>query len=92
MKELKNEELEKVVGGTNNTSDNPKGLKAGDSVYFYWSDVGHWMWGTFLYYVNGQYRVRWNDTHLIFGTTGQSLFVEADEDSIPEEYIRKNAN
>ena len=34
MKELENEELERVVGGAGNTSDNPKGLIPGEKVYF----------------------------------------------------------
>ena len=91
MKELENEELEKVAGGAGNTSDNPKGLVPGEKVYFYWGDAGQWMWGTFLYYINGQYRIKWDDTRLIFHG-GNFLLVEADEDSIPEEYVRRNAN
>ena len=93
IKELKDEELKQVSGGNeSDAADNPKGLKPGDDVYFYWTDVSQWMWGTFLYYYSGQYRVKWNDTQLMYGTTGISLLVKADEDSIPEEYIKLNAN
>ena len=50
-----------------------------------------YMWGTFLYKINGRYRIKWDDTRLIFHG-GNFLLVEADEDSIPEEYVRRNAN
>ena len=92
MKELKDEELEKVAGGTGDTSDNPLGLMPGDKVYFYWPVANVWMWGTFLYYYNFGYRVSWNDTRIINGITGQSRLIYADEDTIPEENIRRNAN
>lgn len=77
--------MEKVTGGTNNTSNNPKGFKTGDSVYFFYDLLEKWMWGTFLYY-DGQYRVRWNTTRMIYG--GEILVVEADETSVPEQYIK----
>lgn len=85
--ELKDKQLEKITGGNDNTSDNPKGLIEGDNVYFYYQDIDKWMWGTFLYYYNGKYRIKWNDTKIIFGS-GMYMTVYADEDSIPEEYVK----
>ena len=86
-KELKDKQLEKIVGGNNNASDNPKGLIEGDNVYFYYRDIDNWMWGTFLYYYDGMYRIKWNDTKIVYGS-GVYMTVYADEDSIPEEYIK----
>ncbi len=92
LSELTEEELEEVNGGTGDTSDNPLGLMPGDKVYFYWSDADVWMWGTFLYYFTLGYRVSWNDTRIIYGMTGQSRLISADEATISEKDIRRNAN
>lgn len=52
---------------------------------FFYDLLEKWMWGTFLYY-DGQYRVRWNTTRMIYG--GEVLVVEAYETSVPEQYIK----
>ena len=85
--ELKDEELEKVSGGD---TDNPKGLKQGDKVNVYYDIIDAWIWGEFLYYYNGEYRVRWDDTTILYGGGVASLFVEADEISVPESCIKFN--
>ena len=65
IKELNDEELEKINGGNNDVPDNPKGLKPNDSVYFCYTGI--WMWGTFVEYNNefNQYKIRWEDTNVI---------------------------
>ena len=85
--ELKDEELEKVSGGDGN---NPLGLIPGDRVKFYYDIIDQWIWGEFMYYCNGVYRVRWDDTTIIYGLGVQSLLVEADETEVPETWIRFN--
>lgn len=86
MKELTDEQLKKVTGGT---SDNPKGLKPGDSVYFYHDFYCQWLWGNFLYYdlSDGKYRVKWNEQKIIFGS-GDFFPVPAGEESFPKECIK----
>ena len=86
--ELKDEELEKVSGGDND--NNPLGLIPGDSVKFYYDIIDQWIWGEFKYYYDGKYRVRWDDTTIIYGLGVQSLLVEADETEVPESLIRFN--
>ena len=86
-KELNDEQLTKVSGGTNEACDNPKGFKEGDRVYVYYDLIDEWLWATYLYYYDGKYRVKWNDTQLIH-KGGISLFVEADETSVTEQYIK----
>lgn len=87
--ELNDKDLEPVWGGGGGEiTTNPRGLKEGDSVYFYYDIIDQWMWGYFKYYDNGVYRVRWNDTTIVYGKGVAYLPVEADETDVPEKYIK----
>lgn len=85
-KELNEKELQKVSGGS---KENPKHFNEGDSIYFYFSQHGVWIWGFYVGFHNGWYTVRWNDTTVINGPRNHDPFViEAGEMSIPEEFIK----
>ena len=87
--ELTDKDLESVWGGDGGESaTNPRGLKEGDSVYFYYDILDKWMWGYFINYDNGVYRVGWNDTTIVYGKGVAYLPVEADETDVPEKYIK----
>ncbi len=84
--ELKDEELEKVNGG-NDKSDNPKGLKPGDQVYFYKNDWGVHMWGQFESYNSGYYKISWSDTTIFIND--QTINIPANyHGSVREEEIK----
>ena len=86
--ELKDEELEKVSGGDND--NNPLGLIPGDRVKFYYDIIDQWIWGEFMYYCDGVYRVRWDDTTIIYPGGNAYLPIEADEAEVPESWIKFN--
>ena len=86
--ELNDEDLEKVSGG--NGDGNPKGLRKGDKVFFYYDILDQCIWAEFVDYdeKHDKYKVKWDDTILVYGGGKAYLPIEADETSISPSCIK----